>query len=1243
MINLSKNDMFEYLKKYVYSFNLIEHNINSFNEFVEFGLRDIITNIFKIEDTLYFDKKNITVSTNLSKLKNIAKLVSHDDTGAPGASTEDRHFYKSMLLSKINYKIEFFNVQFSKPKTINPITNELEYLTPYICRKNNQTYSSAINIDIKINIDYVGTGGQIESTSHTIKNILIGYYPIMVKSIICNIANATNEELINVYKEDPNDLGGYFIINGVEWCIDSSESILFNSVRIFNNQFQNELTRAEFISKPGDGFENSREIILLFLNNGLVTIRLVGSNDLYEELDIPFYIIYRIYGVLNDREIIENVILEDPTGESLSKENGKLCELLYNCLRYNDKKFKFHDFVNNYNQEKVIVQFGKLLLKSLRNLPPNIVNNNYIINNILTLFDNSLLPHIGIDSSIYTRKKKLLYLGIIIRKLLLTNLGLLNETDRDSYNSKRVHTAGISYSKSFKTIFRTTFVNSIKKQFNEYMLNTKNKSDININNIFNKISGYEKLQSSIEKSITMGNKEIYYDKNLKPIKNNLSSQTLIRKNQMNTLSSLRVIHSSSSGSNNQAKRAKAMRSVHPSFTGYICPAASSADGEKVGLSKQLAITARITSINSSFIVKDKIKEMVFSLEPYIVLREKPRSDFLKYTLVYINGDIMGYVKDATIFLKKIRNMRLNGEIYKHTTIYFNILINEIMIWCDVGRLVRPLFRVFNNLDELDALPREEKPSFVFKQWIKLTKTHVVNLKSNKIEFADIEKDGIVEYISAEESENCYICYNIEQFNKDHHEITRQYTHVDIEEVIYGITALTAPYLNHTLPTRITYQSTQTKQSCGWYVLNPEFRFDKKRFFQIYCEQPVVKTIVNDLMYPNGQNLMVAMMCYSGFNQEDSTIVNKSLVDNGYLAGYNYTFYTIKITDFNTEFIRLITPADKVQKNAANYDLLDEQGVIRKGSIVTKNTVLVCKLVLVNRKENIYRDVSLIYHDEDTYEVDNVEVTYYNKLENKIEYIKVRLKTHRYILKGDKLSTRSGNKNIISYIMPPNEMPFLESTGEIPDMIVNPHSIPTRMVIGQLIESLMAKLYVRKCEQVDGTAFCNLDLKAIQQELEKYGLDGFGLERMVCGRTGRRINCMVFHCPVYIQRLQKFAFDEAYVVTRGPIDEITKQPKEGRQQSGGLKVGEMEKDCIAAYGCNTALAEKFLHGPDKTIIYCCRTCGNTKCVVNTEQDIKACYQCNELADIVAVETSAVTNVLLEYLRIAGIDTRVILES
>ncbi len=809
---LTSNDMSLFLLKYIKYIDIIYHNHSSFNEFVsKKGLKNIICNIFKIQDILIFDKENT-------------------------------HFYNNIEISKMIYVLKFIDVRFEEPKYVNQVSNDTELLTPHIARLKNLTYASEIIIDCEISIDfYHKQSNNIDTKKVIVKDLYIGKYPIMVKSNMCNINKATKQELINVYKEDPNDTGGYFIIGGVEWTIDTLESILYNSFRVYNNHYNNEVSRGEFISKPGDGFEISREIILRLNNNDLITLQLVGNHDIFEDFQIPFYLIFRLYGIMSDLEIFKFILFD------FEKDTyyDKIKFFIESSLNNNDKSTKFDKLANIYDHTKLLIEFGKIIFKNKK------LDDMVLLHSVNTLIDKSFLLHIGDDSSDLTRKKKLVYFGILIRKLILVNQEILPVTDRDSYSTKRLHSAGISYAKTFKKVFRATVINSIKKTIKTAFTQTGEKSTINLVNLLSKISNYGKLADAVEKSIKTGNKEITYDKASKPIINRISSQMLNRKNHLNTLSTLRVINTQNTSSSNQTNRAIEMRSVHPTYVGYICPTATADTGEKVGLSKQLAISALITIASDSELIKKTIANKIISIDSII---DNDSLDFLKkYTQVYVNGDLQGCIDDTYGFLKDIRHLRLLKEIDIFTTIYFNLLLDEIHIWVDYGRVVRPLIKVYNNFHDVD------NPNFKFHQYIKLTSDHISKLNSDEISIIDLENEHIIEYISAEEQENCFLAYNIDEFYNNQDNITKPYTHVDIEEALFGITALTSPFLNHTMSQRGSYQTNQAKQSCGWYTLNPHDRYDKKKFYQTYCETPIVKTITSHLTYPNGTNLMLAMM------------------------------------------------------------------------------------------------------------------------------------------------------------------------------------------------------------------------------------------------------------------------------------------------------------------------------------------------------------------------------------------------
>lgn len=1199
MSHVTVNDISFLLLKIVKNRKLIANNLDSFDEFLGVkGLKKIICDIFMVTDTINYD------------------------------GVADKHTYKGEQLSKITYVLNFVNVRFDSPIYIDQVTNETYTMTPAIARKNNLTYNSRIVIDCKLNITYHYMKGNISEQVIDINDLYIGNYPIMVKSDLCCLKKSIFNELYFTHKEDPNEEGGYFIINGNEWVVEILESILFNDLRIYNNAYSNEVTRGEFISKPGDGFEISKEIIIRLLVDNLLTVQLVGNHDINEEYQIPFYLLFKLYGVMSDKEIYEYILYDI--------DDNSHVEALKNIITLSyitpDKTTKFSGLKYIYNQDVLTETFGNIIFK----------HNKYIDDmgkSVLNLLDKSLLIHIGDDPSIITRKKKLLYLGVLIKKLIYVHLGIVAQTDRDSYSTKRLHAAGTSYSKTFKTTFRVSVVTPIKMAIKNALTNNIEIGNINFVNLLTRNSKITKLAENVEKAIKTGNKEIIYD-GVTYIKNRLSSQMLYRKNSLNILATLRSVHTQNSSGSNQTNRAIEMRMVHPTYLGYICPIATADTGEKVGLSKQLAISAIISTSMESEVIKNFIKDKIITLDSII---EKGNLNILKdNTFVYINGDLQGCVIETKEFLKYLKTSRLKNDIHKYTTIHFKNQLDEIHIWVDYGRILRPLIKVYNNIEEINNHVKNVSKDNIpkFKQYIKLTKEHIEKLKNNTMNIKELEEQNIIEYISAEEQENCYLAGDVDRLYEHTNDITNQYTHVDFGGMsTLGITALTSPFLNHTMPQRGSYQTNQAKQSCGWFSIIPEERFDKRKFYQSQNDYPIVSTITSNLIYPNGRNLIVAMCCWQ-YNQEDSLIFNRSSIEAADIfSGYSYSYVYVKINDQSNEFIRPITNENIIKTNA-NYNYLDERGIIKIGSVIGNNTVLVCKIVLTNKKENKFLDRSEIYNtieDNDAY-IDDIDVVYYNT-HGQIDSVKIRLKTFRRIIQGDKISTRSGNKNIVSKILDTSDMPYTVS-GIIPDIIVNPQGIPTRMNGGQLLESLFSKLAINRGDYIDGTAFTKFNVDDMLKELEEqYGIKHGGFEKMICGETGHVINAMIFITPLYIQHIMKFAIEELYYIDHngGPVDDVTHQPREGKSNNGGLRMGEMEKDALSAQGATNTITEKFLVSSDYTTLYYCKTCG-FRAIYNEEYDLKICKLCDSNSNIVKVNSTYVTNVFTEYLNMLGIDIR-----
>jgi DNA-directed RNA polymerase II subunit RPB2 len=540
-------------------------------------------------------------------------------------------------------------------------------------------------------------------------------------------------------------------------------------------------------------------------------------------------------------------------------------------------------------------------------------------------------------------------------------------------------------------------------------------------------------------------------------------------------------------------------------------------------------------------------------------------------------------------------------------------------------MIRPLIIVYNNQDEYDGANAK------FSQWIKLERRHINALQARQITIEDLRAEGVIEFITADEQENTYVAPSIGVLREHEHDITNAYTHCDIEQAIFGLLAMSSPANNHTNTTRTTYHTNQRKQTCSWFTLNWPYRIDKNVFNQYYCDMPLVKTLADDMTYPAGQNVIVAFLC-AGDNQEDSSVVCKQSIERGMFTGSQFNFVETR-REKNEVFGSPEPEKTMGKKSNAIYDYVDERGFIKPGTVVSDGYVLVVKVARMTKPtpDYTYTDKSIIYREN---EPAIVELVVQAHDDEGVPICKVKLRAIRPLKVGDKLSSRTGNKSICARIVDEVDMPF-DANGLRPDILINPHSIPTRMAVGQLIEGLLGLLAARTGRILDATGFRKFDIDAIIAELLKLGITDAGHRRMFNGRTGNWYDTLVFTVPNTYQRLMKFAIEQAYSVHRAPTNALTHQPLDGQANDGGLKIGEMEAWVYTAQGASRSLHEKMYNHSDGKDIYVCRNCG-TRAVVNEERSIYVCKKCRDDADICKVASSWASNLFMNEVEAMNVD-------
>jgi DNA-directed RNA polymerase beta subunit len=828
--SINADDLFLVGDSLLDSKGLISHHLESANNFYKNGIRQIITQGFKIEKEL---------------------------VNRRSATPEDKE------IERIFCEVIPTDVQLRPPTTLHYKTGKEIVLYPKVALAREKVYSGPLLISCDVKATAYLRDGTTQVRTDTVKSFRISKVPIIKNSIMCNTYGKSKEALMQM-GEDPSDPGGYFLVKG-EWAADCTENITYNQPKIYINEgYGKSRVRCEYISKPGDTYQNTDYILIRYSNDDTLTVEI--ARDKLVGVQIPFYLIFRALGWSADKDMMDWIIYD--------YDNAANKALLNIVISSMNAKYGKPVYKDVYDQLAALRQIVELVpdenfrYLDLKNKPENYHN---AIQDVLKVFDTYCLPHIGLTSA--ARHEKLKFLGLLLRKTLLVYLKYIPQTDRDSYRNKRVHAAGENYAKAFKTYFNQTVVMPIKRRMVKDF-NSAPFSQVNLANLVKSAIYADDFERLIVQTIISGNKASLKIKK-KNIVNRFATQLLNRKNQLNMLATMRQVSATSADSAKQSERASEMRRVHMSSIGYICVNHSPPEGEKVGINKQMGMFASIAPASSSEVLKkilllDTSITKEGELTPLQIYRGN-------YARIYVNGYLIGYIRDSMGLVSRYRLKRRTFEINPHTTVYWDNTQNEVQFFVDVGRMTRPLLIVYNTKRDSSVFGSSSQS---FDQGLAITQEDIVLLYQSKKTIEDLMREQKVEFITPEEQENCYICPNFQQLTQDRLDEFKEYTHCDIPQSLLGITALTAPFGNHNQAPRVTYQTSQAKQTCGYYSLNWPFRMDKETFLQYVNETPLIRTAVNKYVFPNGNNVMVAMMCYTGYNQEDERFV---LVMSKYIA------------------------------------------------------------------------------------------------------------------------------------------------------------------------------------------------------------------------------------------------------------------------------------------------------------------------------------------------------------------------
>ena len=584
------------------------------------------------------------------------------------------------------------------------------------------------------------------------------------------------------------------------------------------------------------------------------------------------------------------------------------------------------------------------------------------------------------------------------------------------------------------------------------------------------------------------------------------------------------------------------------------------------------------------------------------------------TKIYINGELLGSCKNPAEFTQEMREKRRNGEISHEMNITYYEDNNEIYIFNDPGRARRPLIIV-----------KDGQPL--------LKEDHLNKIANGKLKWDDLINNGLIEYLDAEEEENSYIAMTLAELNEDH-------THLEIDPAtMLGICAGIIPFSDHNSSPRNTMEAGMTKQALGLYVSNYALRTDTRAHLLHHPQTPIVKTrIIDSTNYdlrPSGQNFVVALMSYEGYNMEDAMVINKGALERGLARSSFFRAYDTSEKRYAGGQVDKFEVPDKNIKGYRSeeaYRNLDEDGVVNPESEVSSGDVLIGKTSPPRFLEEDFGSVAdrrretsvTVRHGEKGI----VDAVLLSETVEGSRLAKIRVRDTRQPEFGDKFASRHGQKGVVGLILSPEDIPFTEF-GVVPDLIVNPHAIPSRMSIGQVLEMVAGKAGCLEGERVDATPFNQALEGEIKQQLINHGFESAGCESLYSGVTGERLDAEIFVGVAYYQKLHHMTTDKVYARSRGPVQVLTRQPTEGRAREGGLRFGEMERDCLIAHGAALTLKERLLDESDKYEAIVCENCGMLA-VYDRNKNKKYCPICGDV-ETYPVEISYAFKLLLDELK------------
>jgi DNA-directed RNA polymerase II subunit RPB2 len=1146
---------------------LVSHHLESFNEFFKNGIKRIF------------------------RENNPIRFIEREDENSDSGKRNECLLY---LGGKDGTKIYY-----GKPVIYDD--NRSHYMFPNEARLRNMTYGVTIHYDVEVEFSYF-IGDDKKSHNMLLNKIYLGRFPIMLQSELCILNNLSKEVRFNM-GECRNDYGGYFIIDGKEKAVIPQEKFADNMLYIREN-------------KDDDIYSHSAEIRSVSEDTSkpirTTAVKIIAPSPSYSNKQIvvsvpnvkkpvPLFILIRALGIISDKDIIKTCLLD-------LEKNESIVDLFIPSV---------HDANKIFTQQLALEFIAELTKRGT-------------ISNVMEILSDYFLPHIGEFNFL----DKAYFVGYMVYRLLKVSTKVEKPTDRDNFRFKRVELSGTLIYDLFREYYLIQKKDITRKIDEEYYYHKgsykedetlsrkekqvlKKKTQLKENTQDNKYK--DNFIGLIESNIKSFFKDRIVEQGFKKaFKGNWGSEThtkrlgavqdLNRLSWYTFISHLRKINLPMDSS----AKVVGPRLLNSSQWGFIDPI-DTPDGGNIGLHKHLSISTYVTSGSSAH----PIIKWIRANTPLKLVLECSPEQISNSSKLFVNGNWIGVIDTPFELVNLLKLYRRNGVISVYTSISFDIEHNELYIYTDSGRLTRPIYYLD---DDKISFDRKEISDILKKGTIKWediisgfmeksddnfnTKNNQIydlkklypNIGTSKEEiFVKLQKNkALVDYIDTAEEEVALIAINTDDFKKN-----KYYTHLEIDpSLILGVMGNLIIYPEHNPLPRNSFSCGQSKQAVSVYHSNYQMRIDKMGVILNYGQTPLVKSryleYINNEEQPYGVNAIVAIMSYTGYNVEDAILINEGSILRGLFRTTYYSMYeareeSSKVTGMNNSKFANIEKNNVIgKKKGYDYSFLDDHGLIKENTELNDKMILIGKINSNLTNKEVWVDDSV---KPKKGQLGYVDKSFITLGEEGFNVAKVRLREERIPTIGDKMASRAGQKGTIGLIIPEADMPFT-ADGIKPDLIINPHALPSRMTIGQIVECLLGIACTSYGAFGDCTAFQvkGSNYATYGPMLTRVGFNHTGNHVLYNGMTGEQLEANIYMGPTYYMRLKHMVKDKINYRARGPNQVLTRQPVQGRANDGGLRIGEMERDGVCAHGLAHFLNESFLIRADEYHMAVCNKTG-----------------------------------------------------